>query len=236
MNKTINSLLALIVVTILLPACNKGPGEGGTGTVQGFVKLVHHADDYSLVPDTLVAAKTDVFVIYGDGAYFGDDAETNADGMYRFEYLRPGDYTVFAYSTLPSGEKVAVGETVSLSHGAVAQVPTLYIHEGKAYGTSIVKGRVHASYYHNGSYRGEGWACEHRVYIRRPGQDVSFDDTRVGPEGYFAFQKLQPGEYEVFTVTENFNEVPEFIFQTIVVDEPGQVYELEEQFEVIINV
>ena len=147
-----------------------------------------------------------------------------------------GEYTVFAYSTLPTGEKVAVSETVDLQRGAVAKVPTLYIHDGKAYGTSVVKGRVHAAYYHNGSYRGEGWACEHRVYIRRVGEDIPFDDTRVGPDGYFAFQKLQPGEYEVYTVTQDFNEVPDFVFQTVAVEEAGQVYEIEEQFEIIINV
>lgn len=237
MLKTFKSFLILAVTALLLSACNKGPGEGGTGTVQGFVKLVHHPDDdYTLTPDTMVAAKTDVFIIYGDEAYFGDDAETNANGMYRFEYLRPGNYTVFAYSTLPSGEKVAVSETVELQRGAISNVPTLYIHDGKAYGTSVVKGRVHAAYYHNGSYRGEGWACEHRVYIRRVGDDIPFDDTRVGPDGYFAFQKLQPGEYEVYTVTQDFNEVPDFVFQTISVEEAGQVYELLEQFEVIINV
>lgn len=237
MLKTFKSFLILAVTALLLSACNKGPGEGGTGTVQGFVKLVHHPDDdYTLTPDTMVAAKTDVFIIYGDEAYFGDDAETNANGMYRFEYLRPGNYTVFAYSTLPSGEKVAVSETVELQRGTIANVPTLYIHDGKAYGTSVVKGRVHAAYYHNGSYRGEGWACEHRVYIRRVGDDIPFDDTRVGPDGYFAFQKLQPGEYEVYTVTQDFNEVPDFVFQTIMVEEAGQVYELLEQFEVIINV
>ena len=237
MKKTVNYLLVLLVMAMLLPGCNKGPGEGGTGTVQGFVKLVHHPDnDYTLTPDTMVAAKTDVFIIYGDEAYFGDDVETNAEGMYQFEYLRPGDYTVFAYSTLPTGEKVAVSESVTLERGAVAKVPTLYIHDGKAYGTSVVKGRVHAAYYHNGSYRGEGWACEHRVYIRRVGEDIPFDDTRVGPDGYFAFQKLQPGVYEVYTVTQDFNEVPDFVFQTIEVEEAGQVYELEEQFEIIINV
>lgn len=235
--KTFKSFLILAVTALLLSACNKGPGEGGTGTVQGFVKLVHHPDDdYTLTPDTMVAAKTDVFIDYGDEAYFGNDAETNANGMYRFEYLRPGNYTVFAYSTLPSGEKVAVSETVELQRGTIANVPTLYIHDGKAYGTSVVKGRVHAAYYHNGSYRGEGWACEHRVYIRRVGDDIPFDDTRVGPDGYFAFQKLQPGEYEVYTVTQDFNEVPDFVFQTILVEEAGQVYELLEQFEVIINV
>ena len=230
--------MALLALALIMPSCNKGPGEGGTGTVQGFVKLVHHPDDdYTLTPDTMAATKTDVFIIYGDEAYFGNDVETGADGRYQFESLRPGDYTVFAYSTLPSGEKVAVSESVNLQRGAVVNVPTLYIHDGKAYGTSIVKGRVHATYYHNGSYRGEAWACEHRVYIRRVGEDIPFDDTRVGPDGYFAFQKLQLGEYEVFTSSDDIStEIPDFVFQTISVKEAGQIYEIEEQFEVIINV
>ncbi len=237
MNRFVIFFMLAFAFPMLFVACNKGPGEGGTGTIQGYVKLVHHPDDdYTLTPDTMAAAKTDVFIVYGEESYFGNDVETNAEGMYQFEYLRPGDYTVFAYSTLPSGEKVAVSENVTLERGLVAQVPTIYIHDGKAYGTSIVKGRVHASYYHNGSYRGEGWACEHRVYIRREGEDIPFDDTRVGPDGYFAFQKLQPGSYEVFTVTQDFNEVPEFVYQNITIEEAGHVYELGEQFEVIINV
>ena len=235
MRRTLISLFTLII-TCCLFSCNK-EGEGGRATIEGTLYAINHPDDtYTLDTDTMVAAKTDVFIIYGDDNYFGDDVETNAEGLYQFEYLLPGDYTVSAYSTLPSGEKVAVKETVKLDRGAVAQVPTLYIHDGKAYGTSIVKGLVYATYYHNGSYRGEGWAYEHRVYIRRVGEDIPFDDTRVGPDGYFAFQKLQPGEYEVFTVTQDFNEVPDFVFQSISVDEAGQIYELPEQFEVIINV
>ena len=130
-----------------------------------------------------------------------------------------------------------MSEKVSLARGATATVPTIYIHDGKAYGTSIVTGRVHATYYHNGSYRGEGWACEHRVYIRREGEDLPFDDTRVGPEGNFAFQKLQPGNYEIFTVSDDINtEIPDFIFQSIWIDKAGYIYELPEQFEIIINV
>ena len=238
MNRMTRFLMTLLALALVMPSCNKGAGEGGTGTVQGFVKMVHHPDDdYTLTPDTIVAAKTDVFIVYGDENFFGDDIETGADGGYRFEYLRPGNYTVYAYSTLPSGQKVAVSETVNLARSAVVQVPTLYIHDGKAYGTSIVKGRVHASYYHNGSWRGEGWACEHRVYIRRVGEEIPFDDTRVGPDGYFGFQKLQPGEYEVFTASDDIStEIPDFVFQSITVSEAGHIYELEEQFEVIINV
>ena len=238
MKKITRFLLALLVMVLVMPSCNKGPGEGGTGTVQGFVKLVHHSDDdFTMTPDTMAAAKTDVFIVYGNEAYFGDDVETGSDGMYQFEYLLPGNYTVFSYSTLPSGEKIAVSETVELQRGATVNVPTIYIHDGKAYGTSIVKGRVFAAYFHNGSYQGEGWAYEHRVYIRRVGEDLPFNDTRVGPDGYFAFQKLQPGDYEVFTVTDDvMTEIPEFVFQSITVDEAGQIYELPEQFEIIINV
>ena len=238
MKRAIQLLLMILAMALLLPSCNKGPGEGGSGTVRGFVMLVHHPDDdFTLTPDTMVAAKTDVFIVYGNEAYFGNDAETDADGMYQFEYLLPGDYTLYAYSTLPSGEKIAVSETVSLARGSIVQAPTIFIHDGKAYGTSIVKGKVHAAYFHNGSYQGEGWAYEHRVYIRRAGEDLPFDDTRVGPDGYFAFQKLQPGDYEVYTVTDDVaTEIPELIFQSISVDEAGHIYELAEQFEVIINV
>ena len=240
MKKTIKLLLFLVAIALLLPACNKGEGKGGTGTIQGYVKLVHHPDDnFELNADTIAAAKTDVFLVYGDEPFYGDDIETAADGMYQFEYLRPGNYTVFAYSTLPSGEKIAVSQSVELLRGAVATVPTIYIHDGKAYGTSVVKGQVMASYFvkNDGAwqYHAEGPAYEHRVYIRRVGEDAHFDDTRTGVDGHFAFQKLQPGEYEIFTVTEDADEMPSLLRQTIAVDESGRVYELEEPFYVRIN-
>jgi hypothetical protein len=211
-------LMTLLALALILPSCNKGPGEGGTGTLQGYVKLVHHPDDdYTLTPDTMAAAKTDVFIIYGNEVYFGNDVETGADGMYQFEYLRPGDYTVFAYSTLPSGEKVAVYESVNLQHGAVMNVPTLYIHDGKAYGTSIVKGKVWGVYFHNSEYRGEGWGYEHRVYLRKLNEAYHLDDVRVGLNGVFAFQKVLPGAYEVITYTQDANEVPSPVIDTVTV-------------------
>lgn len=231
---------AVFVVLALLTACNKGEGKGGTGTIQGYVQLVHHPDDdFELNADTMVAAKTDVFLVYGDEPFYGDDIETGADGMYQFEYLRPGHYTVFSYSTLPSGEKVAVSENVTLEKGAVATVPTIYIHDGKAYGTSIVKGQVIAAYYikKDGAwqYHDEGPAYEQRVYIRKAGDELHFDDVRTGVDGKFAFRKLQPGAYEVFTVTEDENEFPSLLFQSVTVDEAGQVCVLEAPFVIRIN-
>ena len=43
-------------------------------------------------------------------------------------------------------------------------------------------------------------------------------------------------EMQEYWVTEDFNEVPDFVFQAITVEEAGQIYEIPEQFEIIINV
>lgn len=223
-------LTKLFFVTALLlsffASCNKHEGEGGTGTVRGYVKLVQHPDDdYQLSTDTINAAKTDVFIVFGDDDFYGDDTETNPDGLYQFNYLTPGNYTVYAYSTLATGERVAVSETVTLEHGSVAQVPTLYIHDGKAYGTSIIKGKVWGIFFHNEGYLGESWAYEHRVYLRKLGDTYHQDDVRVGLDGVFAFQKVLPGTYEVITYTENAMELPSPIIDTVTV-EADQILEM----------
>ena len=183
--------IGLVLLSAMFFSCNNKEGEGGSGTVRGYVKLVHHPDDdYQLNADTMNAAKTDVFIVYGDEDYYGDDTETNPDGLYQFEYLTPGKYTVYAYTTLTTGEKIPVSETVTLEQGSVAQVPTLYIHDGKAYGTAVIKGKVWGMYFHNTIPRGEDWAYEHRVYLRRRGEAYHLDDVRVGVDGIFAFQKV----------------------------------------------
>lgn len=220
-------ILALVMAGLALASCNNKEGEGGTGTVQGYVKLVHHPDDnYQLEADTLNAAKVDVFIVYGDEEFYGDDTETNPDGLYQFNYLTPGDYTVFAYSTLPNGEKVPVSETVTLERGGVAQVPTLYVHDGKAYGTSVITGKVWAWYFHNNEWHGEGWAYEHRVYLRKLGDTYHVDDARVGINGIFAFQKVMPGTYEVITYTQDAQEVPYPLIDTVTVN-AGEVFQME---------
>ncbi|MBP5643766.1 MAG: hypothetical protein J6X10_06015 [Bacteroidales bacterium] len=231
-------LIGLLCVGLLfIVSCNKNSGEGGTGTVQGYVKLINHPDDnYNLPADTMDAAKTDVFIVYGNSDFYGDDVETDDQGFYKFKYLTKGDYTVFSYSTLPSGEKIPVTATVSLGKGETANVPTLYIHQGKAYGTSIAMGKVYAMYFHNDTYRGQGWAYEHRVYIRRAGEPYHFDDVRVSLDGVFAFQKLQPGDYEVFTFTENSTEVPIPLIKELTIENAGEIVEMEPDTTFVVRI
>ena len=227
----------LCIATLLFVSCKRNEGEGGTGTVQGYVKLINHPDDnYTLPADTMDAAKTDVFIVYGNSDFYGDDVETDDKGFYKFKYLTKGDYTVFSYSTLPSGEKVPVTASISIGKGETGNVPTIYIHQGKAYGTSIVKGKVYGLYYHNDTYRGQGWAYEHRVYIRKAGDAYQFDDVRVGLDGVFAFQKLQPGDYEVFTFTENSSEVPSPLIETISVENVGEIIEMEPDTTFVVRI
>ena len=227
MRRIITFLLGIALLSLPFVSCNSHEGEGGTGVIQGYVRLVHHPDDdYQLHADTLVAAKTDVFIQYGDDAFYGDDAETDPDGFYQFRFLTPGDYTVFAYSTLNTGERVAVKQRVNLEKGKTVEAPVLYIHDGKAYGTSIVKGKVWAMYFHNSEYRGEDWAYEHRVYLRKLGESYHIDDVRVGLDGVFAFQKVLPGSYEVITYTQDAQEVPSPLIDTITV-EADQIFQME---------
>ncbi len=227
----------LCIVTLLSVSCKRSEGEGGTGTVQGYVMLINHPDDnYTLPADTIVAAKTDVFIVYGNSDFYGDDVETDDKGFYKFKYLTPGDYTVFAYSTLASGDKVPVTASISIGKGETGNVPTIYVHQGKAYGTSIVTGKVYAMYFHNDTYRGQGWAYEHRVYIRKEGDPYHFDDVRVGLDGVFAFQKLQPGNYEVFTFTENSAEVPSPLIETISVENIGEIIEMEPDTTFVVRI
>ena len=236
MNLTRKILLILLgtVLTVLAVSCNRGEGPGGTGAIEGTVyKVLHPDDNYNLETDTVLAAKEDVFLVYGTQSFYGDDDETDHTGFYRFDYLRPGTYTVYAYSTLANGERTAVSQTVEVQRGKTTTAPDIYIHEGKAYGTSIVKGHVWAYYIDkNGNVISQGWAYGQRMYIQRQGEDFPCDDVRAGMDGVFAFQKLSPGDYTVFTFSEDEDEIPSVVSKTVSVSETDQIYWLTDTMRV----
>ena len=227
-------MLLSVFLSVAVVSCNRGEGSGGTGAIEGTVfKVLHPDDNYNLETDTVLAAKEDVFLVYGTQQFYGDDVETNHTGFYRFDYLRPGTYTVYAYSTLASGERKAVAQTVEVQRGKTTTVPDIYIHEGKAYGTSIVKGHVWAYYIDkNGNVISQGWAYGQRMYIQRNGEDFACDDVRAGLDGVFAFQKLTPGDYTVFTFSEDEDEIPSLVTKTISVAEADHIYMFPDTFRV----
>ena len=72
MKKTTSILAVLCAAILLLTACSKGEGEGGTGTIEGkIMRVLHDNDNYNLTTDTIVGSKVDVFIVYGDDTFYG---------------------------------------------------------------------------------------------------------------------------------------------------------------------
>jgi hypothetical protein len=204
-----------------MTSCERSEGEGGKATIEGFVyKIVDdgvisvkdssYTDEngmpnskrvYSFITDTIVAAKEDVFIIYGDDQFYGDDIETDFEGRYQFRYLVEGNYTVFAYNNLK--DKVLTAETHSLQIGKTGlhRVPDIYIRDGKNASLSAIVGRVKAMY--DGQFNPKE-RMDVSVFIKQVGTVGPLNDVETDDEGYFVFTELNPGKYEVWIETEGF--------------------------------
>ena len=202
--------------------------------LEGYIyNIVHYDDNFSFRKDTIPAVKEDVFLIFGNDPlnYFGEDIETDQNGFYRFEYLKPGNYKVYAYSESADKKRIAVMKDARIT-GKYNRVDTIFINTGKAYGTAIIKGTVFTTYYHNGIYMDRGPGTGMRAYIRHQGEDGYFDNARV-VNGAFYFQKIFPGTYEVAVETEDITtEAVRLVTKTITVTETGVICEIPETFMV----
>ena len=118
--KTINDMKKLKLLFILIAAtlfaftaCKKEPGEGGNSTIMGRVKVLDYDYGYSngkcrwVKTREYYAPDERVYIIYGEDTIHSDDIRTNPDGYYRFEWLRKGTYTLFAYSEDTTGNVVS---------------------------------------------------------------------------------------------------------------------------------
>lgn len=114
-------IAALSLLATMVMACEKGEGEGGTNTIKGVVVMEEWNGDFTIMRDAYLAQKEDVYIIYGDDDFYGDNVETNYNGVFEFKYLREGDYVVYAYSKDPSknyditNEKMVVGYTIHIT-------------------------------------------------------------------------------------------------------------------------
>jgi len=251
MNKFLYLLFPFIGGIFILSSCNQNEGLGGSSSIEGYVyNIVHQSGDFSFTPDTVPAAGERIYIIYGDnedGPVANKDVRTNLKGMYRFEYLRKGNYIVYAFSEYPeqlNKQKEAVLQSVKVGSGT-AYAGSIYIHSGKGYGLSMIKGRAMIQYYDRGAlpnllspYRNPLPATGERVFLKRAGEEHFIDDVRVSNRGVFIFDRVPPGKYEVYANQEVIDErrvtIPtDSKFIEIEADAPPKVYEIEE--DIIIN-
>ena len=92
-------IFSLFSIAVLLTAssCSKGPGEGGKASIHGKIKVNNYDATFTNIVATYYAQAENVFIIYGDHITYDNQVKTNYDGTFEFQYLRPGDYTIFAY-------------------------------------------------------------------------------------------------------------------------------------------
>ena len=103
------NIFLLVIIGVLASSCTKVEGEGGSGSIKGFV-YEYKINTFSL--DTTArypAADQDVYIIYGnEDTFYDDNIKTSYDGSFKFPYLQKGKYTVFVYedcATCLSGKK-----------------------------------------------------------------------------------------------------------------------------------
>lgn len=107
MKKVILVSLLLLIGSVMF-SCSKEAGDGGNSTIYGKIIAWDYNAEFTELKGIYPAADEDVFIIYGNDHSYSQRIRSNYEGIYEFKYLRPGDYTVYAYSkdstlTLASG-------------------------------------------------------------------------------------------------------------------------------------
>ena len=97
MNKTYSAFLVILLSGVLF-SCTKEAGEGGNSTIYGKIIAHNYNAEFTNLKGIYPAADEEVYIIYGDDRSYGERVRSNYEGIYEFKYLRPGNYTIYAYS------------------------------------------------------------------------------------------------------------------------------------------
>lgn len=90
----------VLTALIAIAGCEKVEGEGGKATITGKVIELRRERIQNSIIAEYDAMDVRVYIIYGDDEIpiSDDDVRTTFNGMYKFENLFPGKYTVYTYS------------------------------------------------------------------------------------------------------------------------------------------
>ncbi len=129
-----NRIFYLTILFLWLTSCEKEAGKGGTSTIKGSVVVWEYNKDYTIKHGEYPGQEVDVYIIYGGDEVYGDRFRTSYDGKYAFEFLREGNYTLYALSAdtnnLTSNERIPVLREVKISgKNQTVVVPDIVIVE-----------------------------------------------------------------------------------------------------------
>jgi hypothetical protein len=221
----IKLLLFTAICITLIYGCSKEPGYGGRAIITGKLKVHSYNSDFSLLKDSFYIADEDVYIVFGENAANGDDVNTKFDGSFSFENLRPGKYTIFAYSkdeTMASpNEFIPRMKTVEITeNNQVIDIGDLVIADNNATGNAKIRGKVIANT--NGTLY---YAPYETVFIVYDNETTFRTSSRTNFDGSYEFDRLPKGTYKIYVYSED-NQAPAGIvpvIDTAVVDSNNQI-------------
>jgi hypothetical protein len=100
---TVRLYITLLFLTAAISSCSKYEGTGGRSSISGKIRIQQRLFINGSFVDSVAldGAKEDVFILYGsDDTALDDKVECSHDGAFKFDYLQPGTYTIFAYNEI----------------------------------------------------------------------------------------------------------------------------------------
>jgi len=132
MNISIRNWMIFLGLSVCY-ACDKTEGEGGTSNIQGVI-ITQEINNAGQIKNEYPSPDEKVYIIYGEeDNIYNDEVNTHFDGSYSFDFLRKGDYQIFAYSeckpdTCPNVVPVVVNVKITESNQTV-NAATIFIKD-----------------------------------------------------------------------------------------------------------
>jgi hypothetical protein len=96
MIRIVKCISLILIGSLILISCKKGAGEGGKATITGKIFATNY--NATLKADSGFIGDYKVYINYGDETGISNDVSTDYNGVFKFNYLRKGKYTVWVYS------------------------------------------------------------------------------------------------------------------------------------------
>lgn len=124
------SITGIILLSIFtFSGCSTLPGDGGTSTITGKIYVERYNASGTLYQE-YYGGDEKVYIIYGDNTAYDDEVRTAYDGTYKFEYLRKGKYTIYAYSdclTCNGSTEAKIVEVEITENNSVVEIDDIII-------------------------------------------------------------------------------------------------------------
>jgi predicted small secreted protein len=95
------NIVLIALCSAMLVACKKEEGVGGDASISGLVWTYRVNGSATDTIAEYPAEDTYVYIVFGDNVGYDKRIKTDYNGEFKFNYLYPGDYTLYVYSFDP---------------------------------------------------------------------------------------------------------------------------------------